>query len=164
MKSQFLSKFCLTFLLILSLNGSISSAYGSWLDNANIMFGFCSTFTSCCCTLEKNWKKLNKSLLRGLSKTCKITAKPRNTLILWSQLSLNKSNLSLISNLRSVSASRFFHQIIIGSPLASFLSGGFTTLAVINPPERKLAKRTSVQCTAAQKEIFQITTCLIRGS
>ena len=27
---------------------------------------------------------------------------------------------------------------------ASFLSGGFTTMAVINPPERKLAKRTSV--------------------
>ena len=29
---------------------------------------------------------------------------------------------------------------------ASFLSGGFTTMAVINPPERKLAKGTSVQC------------------
>ena len=28
---------------------------------------------------------------------------------------------------------------------ASFLSGGFTTMAVINPLERKLAKRTSVQ-------------------
>ena len=27
---------------------------------------------------------------------------------------------------------------------ASFLSGGFTTMAVINPPESKLAKRTSV--------------------
>ena len=27
---------------------------------------------------------------------------------------------------------------------ASFLSGGFTTMAVINQPERKLAKRTSV--------------------
>ena len=27
---------------------------------------------------------------------------------------------------------------------ASFLSGGFTTMAVIDPPERKLAKRTSV--------------------
>ena len=29
---------------------------------------------------------------------------------------------------------------------ASFLSGGFTTMAVINPPEKKLAKRTSVHC------------------
>ena len=29
---------------------------------------------------------------------------------------------------------------------SSFLSGGFTTMAVINPPERKLAKRTSVHC------------------
>ena len=30
---------------------------------------------------------------------------------------------------------------------ACFLSGGFTNTAVINPPERKLAKRTSVQCS-----------------
>jgi hypothetical protein len=30
--------------------------------------------------------------------------------------------------------------------IASFLSRGFTTMAVINHPERKLAKRTSVQC------------------
>ena len=29
---------------------------------------------------------------------------------------------------------------------ARLLSGGFTTMAVINPPERKLAKRTSVHC------------------
>ena len=29
---------------------------------------------------------------------------------------------------------------------ARFLSGGFTNMAVINPPERKLAKRTLVQC------------------
>ena len=29
---------------------------------------------------------------------------------------------------------------------ASLLSSGFTTMAVINPPERKLAKRTNVQC------------------
>ena len=27
---------------------------------------------------------------------------------------------------------------------ASFLSGGFTTMAVMNPPEKKLKKRTSV--------------------
>jgi hypothetical protein len=31
---------------------------------------------------------------------------------------------------------------------ASLLSGGFTTMAVINPPEKKLAKLTSVQCGA----------------
>ena len=29
---------------------------------------------------------------------------------------------------------------------SSFLSGGFTTMSLINPPERKLAKRTSVRC------------------
>ena len=33
---------------------------------------------------------------------------------------------------------------------ASFLSGGFTTVAVINPPERKLAKRTSVDRSTAR--------------
>jgi hypothetical protein len=31
-------------------------------------------------------------------------------------------------------------------PFASFLSGGFTVMAVINPPVRKPAKRTSVHC------------------
>ena len=34
---------------------------------------------------------------------------------------------------------------------ASFLSGGFTTIAVINPPERKLSKRTSVHWLAKLK-------------
>ena len=33
----------------------------------------------------------------------------------------------------------------IKQSFASFLSGGFTTMAVVNPPERILAKRTSVQ-------------------
>ena len=32
----------------------------------------------------------------------------------------------------------------------SFFFGGFITAIVVNPPERKLAKRTSVQCTAFQ--------------
>ena len=30
----------------------------------------------------------------------------------------------------------------------SFLSGGFTTMALMNQPKKKLAKNTSVQCTA----------------
>ena len=34
---------------------------------------------------------------------------------------------------------------------ASFISGGFTSMAVIKQPERKLAKRISVQC--AKEEI-----------
>ena len=29
---------------------------------------------------------------------------------------------------------------------ASFFPGGFTTMAVMNPPERKLANNTSVEC------------------
>ena len=33
---------------------------------------------------------------------------------------------------------------------ASFLSGGFTTMAVINPLENKLAKRISVHCFMGQ--------------
>ena len=35
---------------------------------------------------------------------------------------------------------------------ASFLSGGFITMAVINPPEKKLAKRTFV-CTMVKENI-----------
>ena len=34
---------------------------------------------------------------------------------------------------------------------ASFLSSGFTTMAVINPPEKKLAKRTSVHCSCSRE-------------
>ena len=33
---------------------------------------------------------------------------------------------------------------------ATFLSGGFATMALINPPESKLAKRTSVEWCKAQ--------------
>ncbi len=43
---------------------------------------------------------------------------------------------------------------------ASFLSGGFTTMVVINPPERKLAKRTSVLCfDRKSKRILYTCTC-----
>ena len=38
---------------------------------------------------------------------------------------------------------------------ASFLPGGFTTMAVINPPERKLEKRTSVQCWQNRRIYFE---------
>ena len=33
-------------------------------------------------------------------------------------------------------------------PISSFFSGEFITLIILNPSERKLAKRTTVQCTA----------------
>ena len=36
---------------------------------------------------------------------------------------------------------------------ASFFSGGFITAIVVNPSERKLAKRTSVQCSEITVEI-----------
>ena len=38
---------------------------------------------------------------------------------------------------------------------ASFLSGGFITAIVVNPPERKLAKRTSVQWFKVIKPFLQ---------
>jgi hypothetical protein len=41
---------------------------------------------------------------------------------------------------------------------ASFLSGGFTHMAVINLPERKLAKRTSVQYSDWLKEVLVVKT------
>ena len=40
---------------------------------------------------------------------------------------------------------------------ASFLSGGFITAIVVNPPEMKLAKRTSVQCAGLSLEIPSIS-------
>ena len=38
---------------------------------------------------------------------------------------------------------------------ASLLSDGFTTMAVINPPEEKLANRTSVHCAYLVLVFFQ---------
>ena len=43
---------------------------------------------------------------------------------------------------------------------ASFLSGGFTTLAVINPPEMKLAKRTSVKSEAKRVAKLNFFACV----
>ena len=40
---------------------------------------------------------------------------------------------------------------------ASLLSGGFITVTVVNPPERKLAKRTSVHCV-----FLKYLACIIR--
>jgi uncharacterized membrane protein len=48
-----------------------------------------------------------------------------------------KNVLSLISNVLQCTELRF----------ASFLSSGFITAILVNPPERKQAKCTSVQCT-----------------
>ena len=39
---------------------------------------------------------------------------------------------------------------------ASFLSGGFITVIVVNPPEKKLAKCTSVHCLTLNFERCQI--------
>ena len=36
---------------------------------------------------------------------------------------------------------------------ASFIAGGFTTITVINPPERKLAKRISVECLMGKRTL-----------
>jgi len=38
---------------------------------------------------------------------------------------------------------------------ASLFSGGFITAIVVNPPERKLAKHTPVQCVKAISGIFE---------
>ena len=43
-----------------------------------------------------------------------------------------------------------------------FLSGGFTTMAVMNLPERKLAKCTSVHCLPELFPIYQIKHWTIR--
>ena len=41
----------------------------------------------------------------------------------------------------------------------SFLSGGFTTMAVTNPPEKKLAKSISVYCPVVPKRPKQKNSC-----
>jgi len=38
----------------------------------------------------------------------------------------------------------------------SFFSGGFIAAIVVNPPERKLAKRTSLQCAKSKGRLLQL--------
>jgi hypothetical protein len=45
---------------------------------------------------------------------------------------------------------------------ASFLSGGFTTMTVMNPPERRLAKRTSVCNTSIESIDMQLLAVLYK--
>ena len=47
--------------------------------------------------------------------------------------------------------------------MASFLSGGFTTMVVINPPERKLAKRTSLSGVAEGLNHFLFKRLTVSG-
>ena len=47
---------------------------------------------------------------------------------------------------------------------ASLLSGGFTAMAGINPPERKRAKRTSVKCSSVPINIFGYLSPLKTGN
>ena len=73
---------------------------------------------------------------------------------MWNMKSIKLSCTSCVSNLwhsweliifRIPSSYYVLHCTEVR--FVSFLSGGFTIMAVINPPERKLAKRISVHCT-----------------
>ena len=55
---------------------------------------------------------------------------------------VNRESLIIEWSLTSHQVSQLNHFTEVR--FASFLSGGFTTMAVINPPKRKLEKRTSV--------------------
>ena len=69
---------------------------------------------------------------------------------------MNRLSLRIQSNasilVRSANAESWTLEIYVRTEqctevrFASLLSGGFTTMAVINPPERKLGKRISVHC------------------
>ena len=46
---------------------------------------------------------------------------------------------------------------------ASFLSGGFTAMAVMNPPEKKIEKRTSVHRTIRRPSVFILGTNKVKN-
>ena len=45
--------------------------------------------------------------------------------------------------------------------LASFFSGEFITAIVLNPPERKLAKRTSVRCANSLSQLLRVVYAIL---
>ena len=80
-------------------------------------------------------KKSTGLQLQTLSQKCNGVDK------LYISASFNKTTLSTknaITNLVSDQSKEV--------QFANFFSGGFTTVALINPPDRELAKHTSVQC------------------
>ena len=80
----------------------------------------------------------------------------RNSSIIYSGIRSDFVGILLEKQLNSAQSSNAHFTEV---RFASFISGGFTIIAVINPPERKLAKHTSVhwlQCIGLQQfEIFQ---------
>ena len=64
----------------------------------------------------------------------------------------SKKPAPIISLNVNISMKKFHDPAVHKVRFASFLSGKFTAMAVINPPERNLAKRTSVQWTAVKVE------------
>ena len=81
------------------------------------------------CLLGLNLVRRNCALLCNVQTPNKL----RNSFVIWK----NKATFC-IKNLK------FNHFTEVR--FASFLSGGFITAIVVNPPERKLAKHTSVHC------------------
>ena len=86
------------------------AGYDRLLDNDNIKFGFCSAFTSFWHIFENDWWLLKNLLFSCVAKTCKITAKPNNIWILWSQMSLlvcfksywGRINRKIMQNLKKI--------------------------------------------------------------
>ena len=62
-------------------------------------------------------------------------------------------SLGLIITIYSPLMSKF-HQLYTEMRFAIFLSGCFITVIVVNPPEKKLAKRTTVNCLVLERKFI----------
>ena len=81
---------------------------------------------------------------------------------------IHSSNIQVVNYLRHFQSKAYWGEISSDGSIAisyqctevrfaSFLSGGFTTMVVINPPERKLAKRTLCSvCPNTKNEMTKI--------
>ena len=81
------------------------------------------------------------------------TANMQESLILKELV--KKTFICYVMNVRfkTTMLSRGRWQTIVGVRFSSFLSGGFITSIIVNPPERKLPKRISVQCMILSKMV-----------
>ena len=84
---SFFVQILISFLLILSLYGSIYAEINSLLDKLNNMFGFCSLFISFCNTWEKNCWKRQKKISQKCTKKLHNNCKTKQILMVSSQLS-----------------------------------------------------------------------------
>ena len=132
-----------------------------WFSGFQRMLQKTDEITEICFYIYKNWGRFRqnsvvflekKELFFLLKKLLIFTSILWESHKIWRNLPLSVDINNLLDSSSNFEYLLWFFFHCTEVRFASFLSGGFTTLAVINPKERKLAKLTSVLCACLVKK------------